>query len=268
MDMFFRNCVISVALTLVVATGASGPAAAHSLKDLETELYKREQYVEIVHRDLPPFTLRDANGRSVSLADFRGKVVVLYFIYASCPDVCPLQSEKIADIQRKINLTPMRDAVEFVAITTDPEHDTPDVLKAYGPAHGLDPANWVFLTSGAEHPTATRELAHQFGLEFTPSEDGTLMHGVVTHVIDREGRLRARFHGLKFDPTNLILEVNALVNDHDRHSLAEEPPARPTSPVASETLPYGLVLWMAIGLVLLAGGWLIGTIIFFRLRRR
>uniref|UniRef100_UPI0013D81A57 SCO family protein n=2 Tax=Pseudomonadota TaxID=1224 RepID=UPI0013D81A57 len=73
--------------------------------------------------------------------------VVLHFIYTSCPDVCPLHAEKIAEIQKMVNSTPMKDQVVFTSITTDPSKDTPDVLKAYGPAHGLDPVNWLFLTT-------------------------------------------------------------------------------------------------------------------------
>lgn len=188
-------------------------AHGHSLKDLEDQLFKREAYVEITNRPAPGFALRDAAGRSVSLDDFRGKVVVLWFVYAGCPDVCPLHSEAIARIQAAINQTPMRDRVQFVTVTTDPQRDTLDVLKAYGPAHGLDPANWVFLTDGSERPTATRELAERYGLKFTVATDGYQMHGIVTHLIDKRGMLRARYHGLKFQPTNLIVHVNALTND-------------------------------------------------------
>lgn len=87
--------------------------------------------------------------------------------------------------------------------------------------HGLDPTNWMFLTSGAERPAATRALAEQYGHKFAKTEDGYQTHGIVTHVIDQEGRLRANFHGLKFDPTNLVVYVNALVNEaqgvHDAH---------------------------------------------------
>lgn len=191
----------------------SSQAVAHSLEDLEKMLGDKEFYLQVVDYPAPNFTLQDADGRAVSLDDLQGKVVVLYFIYASCPDVCPLQSEKLAGIQRKIDTTPMRDIVQFVAITTDPEHDTPDVLKAYGPAHGLDASNWMFLTSGSAEPAATRDLAAAYGLQFTPGEGGTQMHGIVTHVIDKSGKMRARFHGLKFDDLNLILYVNALSND-------------------------------------------------------
>jgi len=210
--MIIKSIKVS-ALFLPLAAGLASALSAHSLKDLEDKLLKREAYVEIVNRPAPSFTLQAADGVPVSLLDFRGKVVVLNFIYAGCPDVCPLQSESIASIQEKINKTPMRDLVQFISITTDPENDTADILKSYHAQHGLDPANWIFLTSGADQPAATRELAQQYGLKFTETEDGYQVHGVVTHLIDKSGNLRARYHGLKFNHINVILHINALGND-------------------------------------------------------
>jgi protein SCO1 len=192
------------------------PAAvwAHSLKDLETLLGDKEKYFQSVDKAAPDFALRDAVGKPVRLADLRGKVVVLHFIYAGCPDVCPLHADRIAEIQSIVNQTPMKEQLQFVTITTDPRNDTPDVLRAYGERHGLDPVNWVFLTTTPEQPEdATRKLAEQFGHKFMKMEDGYQLHGIVTHVFDKEGRWRANFHGLKFDPTNFVIFVNALVND-------------------------------------------------------
>ena len=60
---------------------------------------------------------------------------------------------------------------------------------------------------------ATRELVERFGHKFTEVEGGYQVHSLVTHVIDREGRWRANFHGLKFQPVNLVLFINALTND-------------------------------------------------------
>lgn len=202
-----------LALTCVLLTLPLGPASAHSLEELEEELSSRERYFQPVDEPAPPFTLKDAEGRPVQLSDFADKVVVLNFIYASCTDVCPLQSDLIAQIQELVNATPMRDRVQFLSITTDPVRDTPDVLRAYGPAHGLEPRNWTFLTSGPREPDQTRALVEQFGHRFDVTPSGVQIHGVVTHVIDREGRWRANFHGLRFDPTNLVVFVNALVND-------------------------------------------------------
>lgn len=187
--------------------------SAHSLKSLENRLYNEEKYFQPLDKEAPDFTLQDADGKTVRLRDFRGKVVVLHFIYTNCPDVCPLHAERIAEIQEMVNQTPMRDLVRFVTITTDPKNDTVEVMREYGPAHGLNPVNWKFLTSGPERLTATRELVEKFGHKFTEAEGGYQVHGVVTHVIDREGRWRANFHGLKFQPTNLVLFINALTND-------------------------------------------------------
>jgi protein SCO1 len=204
---------ILIALLLAVAT--IPPSAAHSLGELEGMLGDREKYFQPIDRQAPDFTLENANGRAVALKNLQGKVVVLHFVYTSCPDVCPLHAERIAEIQAMVNQTPMRELVQFVTITTDPERDTPAVMREYGPMHGLDPVNWMFLTSGSEQPEdTTRILAERFGHTFTRTEDGYQIHGVVTHVIDREGRWQANFHGLEFDPTNLVLYVNALTNDH------------------------------------------------------
>lgn len=203
--------------TFVVALSLAAlgpPASAHSLKDLEAALGDREKYFQSIDKDTPGFTLQDADGRAFSLADFRGKVIVLHFIYASCPDVCPLHSDRIAEVQGMVNQSPMKEQVAFVSITTDPSNDTPEVLRNYGPAHGLDLANWGFLTTGPDQPEdATRKLAEQFGHKFIKADGGYQIHGIVTHVIDKQGRWRANFHGLRFEPVNLVVFVNALVND-------------------------------------------------------
>jgi protein SCO1/2 len=201
------------ALTIVALFALIAPAAAHSLEEVDQDLREKEQYFQPVDSDAPAFSLQDAEGRPVSLGDLGGKVVVLNFVYTNCPDVCPLHAERIAEIQKMIDQTPMKEMVEFVTITTDPEHDTGSVLRDYGEAHGLDPANWMFLTSAPDAPEdTTRGIAEAYGLKFTDDGHGMQMHGIVTHVIDQDGRLRARFHGLKFEPVNLVVFVNALTN--------------------------------------------------------
>lgn len=204
-------------LTLAMAGGIIAAASAHSLTEVEAMLGDKEQFFQPIDKEAPAFTLRNTDSNTVRLADFRGKIVILHFIYTSCPDVCPLHAERIAEIQTMINQTPMKEQVEFVSVTTDPAKDTPEVLRDYGPAHGLDPVNWMFLTVPAGEPEdTTRRLAEAFGHKFTKTQEDYQIHGIVTHVIDREGRWRANFHGLKFEPVNLVLFVNALVNDVQR----------------------------------------------------
>jgi protein SCO1/2 len=125
-----------------------------------------------------------------------------------------LHAERIAELQAMVNRTPMLDEVRFVSISTDPERDLPGVIREYGKLHGLDERNWSFLTrlDGAPEE-ATRRLAEAYGHKFTKSADGYQMHGIVTHVIDRQGIWRGNFHGLKFQPTGAVMFINALTND-------------------------------------------------------
>lgn len=216
--------IVGWILAFATAAALASTARAHSLEELQAKLLEDEKYFQLVDKPAPEFTLQDANGKVFRLADFRGKVVVLHFIYASCPDVCPLHADRIAEIQKMVDRTPMKRMVQFISISTDPEHDTPEILRGYGPAHGLDDANWMFLTTLPDQPTdLTRKLVEAYGHKFARAENGELAHGVITHVIDKEGRWRANFHGLDFASVNLVQFVNALTNDIERpHHHAEK----------------------------------------------
>jgi protein SCO1/2 len=208
-----RRPLMPWAAVFMLLVGVPG-ASAHSLDELQTDLYGREKFFQTIDKPGPAFSLVDAGGEKITLEVLRDQVVVLHFIYTSCPDVCPLHAEKIAEVQKMVNQTPMKERVRFISITTDPGRDTPQVLADYGPAHGLDASNWSFLTVPPGQPEdTTRRLAKAFGHEFTQTKDGYQVHGVVTHVIDRNGRWRANFHGMRFEPVNLVLFINALVND-------------------------------------------------------
>jgi cytochrome oxidase Cu insertion factor (SCO1/SenC/PrrC family) len=147
--------ILIAMLSLLLA--AAPPALAHHPgADLDKMMGSEEKFFQTIDEPAaPPFELADADGKAVRLSDFSDKIVVLYFIFASCTDLCPVHSEVIADIQRKVNATPMKDRVQFLAVTTDPVRDTSEVLDAYGPAHGLDAGNWMFLTTRPGQPDGT-----------------------------------------------------------------------------------------------------------------
>jgi protein SCO1/2 len=105
----------------VLALLAVAPVArAHSLDEVESLLIDEEKYFQPLDEPESDFTLRTADDRIVRLADLRGNVVILHFIYTSCPDVCPLHAERLAEVQAMVNDTPMKDLVTFVTVTTDP----------------------------------------------------------------------------------------------------------------------------------------------------
>ena len=75
------------------------------------------------------FSLTDADGKLRTLADFKGKVVVLFFGYAQCPDVCPTTMSEMAQVKKQLGAD--GDKLQVVFVTVDPERDTPAVMKAY-----------------------------------------------------------------------------------------------------------------------------------------
>lgn len=209
--------------SFILAAGAAAaiafPALAHHPgADLDRVMGSQEKYFQAIDAPAAPaFELADADGNPVRLSDFSDRIVVLNFVFASCTDVCPLHSDMIARVQEMVNATPMKERVQFLTVTTDPAADTPEVMKAYGEAHGLDASNWTFLTARQGQPEdMTRKLSDAYDVNFMPLDGGQQMHGVVTHVIDRGGRFAAKFHGLRFDPLNLVMYLNGLTNNVER----------------------------------------------------
>ena len=108
----------------------------------------------------PDFTLTSQDGAPVTLAELRGKVVAVTFIYTSCPDICPMLTDKMARVQDELG-PDFGSKIDFLSITTDPERDTPAVLKEYAEALDADLAGWSFLTG---KPAAVLDVAHRYGV--------------------------------------------------------------------------------------------------------
>ena len=118
------------------------------------------------------------------------------FIYTSCPDVCPMLTDKLARVQDELG-SDFGSKVAFVSITVDPERDTPEVLKEYAEAFGANLAGWSFLTG---EPAAVREVAHRYGVAVAPAADGQVDHTLLTTLVDRQGAMRVQYLGYRFDP--------------------------------------------------------------------
>jgi protein SCO1/2 len=157
----------------------------------------------------PGFTLTRQDGARVSLADLRGKVVAVTFIYASCADTCPLLTAKMAGLQSRLG-TDFGSRVRFVSITVDPERDTPAVLEQYAEAHGADRDGWAFLTGT---PEEIREVARRYGVVYRKTARGDVDHTFLTSVIDQAGTLRVQYLGVRFDPDELLADLRSLLRE-------------------------------------------------------
>jgi protein SCO1 len=154
----------------------------------------------------PHFALISQDGKPVSLGDFRGKVLAVNFIYTSCPDICPLLTQKMAQVRDALSVD-FVPRVAFVSITVDPENDTPDVLKNFADAFGANSGGWAFLTGP---PAAVRAVIGHYGVVAIKNPDGGIDHTALASLIDRRGMLRVQYAGIQWQPEEFLRDVEAL----------------------------------------------------------
>lgn len=133
------------------------------------------------------FRLTDHNGQVRTLADFKGKVVAIFFGYTHCPDVCPTTlSDFAAALQQ---LGPQADRVQVIFVTLDPQRDTPELLKQFVPAFN---PGFLGMFTDAE---SLKHLASEFKVVYQKTsvkaaDDYLIDHSAGTYVYDPQGRLR------------------------------------------------------------------------------
>ncbi len=130
------------------------------------------------------------------------------FIYTECPDICPLLTQKMVQVQDELG-TEFGKKIAFVSISLDPEHDTPEVLKDYAQFWGAKPEGWSFLTGSLE---AVRDVTRHYGVFFAKKEDGSVEHSQLTTLIDADGQMRVQYLGARFDPEEFRRDLMSLVD--------------------------------------------------------
>lgn len=165
---------------------------------------------------VPDFTLVNQDNRPVSLQQFRGQAVLITFIYTRCPlpDYCPLMTSKFAEINNQLSAAGNR--VRLLSVTIDPEHDTAEVLRAYGlrqmNSHGSNPQNafrrWEFATGT---PQQIQQFAGFFGLSYE-RQNNQILHSLRTAVIAPDGRVFKIYRGSEWTPAQAINDLNEAIS--------------------------------------------------------
>jgi len=133
------------------------------------------------------FSMPDAEGKLRTLADFKGKVVVIFFGYTQCPDVCPTTMVEMAEARKLMG--PAGDQVQVIFVTVDPERDTPDLLRNYVKNFGAD--NVALRGSPEQLKAMAREFKVIYAKVPGRTDDSyTMDHTAGTYVIDPQGRVR------------------------------------------------------------------------------
>jgi protein SCO1/2 len=174
-----RGLILALLLAALGACGRSEPPPPPAPKFLATDITGVPW-----GRD---FKLTDHTGKVRTLADFRGKVVALFFGYTHCPDVCPTTLSDFAMAIRELGADGQK--VQVLFVTVDPERDTPELLAKYVPAF-----NPTFLGMYTD-PASLAELAKEFKVVYQKNSvksptDYLMDHSAGTYVFDSQGRLR------------------------------------------------------------------------------
>ena len=154
---------------------------------------------------VPDFQFTNQQGRPIHISQFHGQPVLITFIYSRCPlpDFCIRMSNNFAGVAKTLqNQNPAAYAkLQMLSISIDPEHDSPDVLTAYGKryAGSADPdlKHWTFATGKASE---IRKAAEYFGLSYQ-SENGQIVHDLRTAVVDSEGKIAELYTGNQWNPS-------------------------------------------------------------------
>jgi protein SCO1/2 len=188
---------------VVIGAGAAGMMCAATAGRRGRRVVLVDHYREVGEK-IPDFALYDQEGRVVQSARFRGKQVMLNFIFSRCPvaTMCPASTMKMMGTQKLARESGVNN-IEFVSVTLDPAYDTPAVLKDYAATRGIDTSNFSFLT-GPE--TAIKDLLTQFGV-IAEFEGDLLKHTLTTLLIDANGKIAHRADGSAWEPKDFVAKM-------------------------------------------------------------
>ena len=156
------------------------------------------------------FTLTDQDGKAFSTDELRGRAVLLTFIYTRCPlpDYCPLMTNNFGDIARLLaEANVSADRVALLAVSIDPEHDTPTILREYRARSIADSALRERVTFAVGAPDEIRRMANYFGLLYNPDGRGTIDHSLRTALIAPDGKLIKIYRGNEWKPAEVADEI-------------------------------------------------------------
>jgi protein SCO1 len=164
---------------------------------------------------VPDFRLVNQDARPVRLAGYKGRALLLTFIYTRCPvpEYCSLMSSNFAEIERELQKDEaLYKKTHMVSVSFDPAYDTPKVLRSYGASQtgNYDKEifnHWEFVTGEAEE---VKRLAQFFGLTYIP-EKGEFVHSLQTALIAPDGKLVKLYSGNKWKPSEVITDLRALL---------------------------------------------------------
>ena len=155
----------------------------------------------------PDFSLVTQDEKPLHLADLRGQVVLLGFIFTTCNGTCPATTHRMAQVKQALHARGLEDKVHLLSITLDPERDTPDALRRYQRLYDVNSKHWSFFTGPAADVAKTIAA---WGMWARPTANGQLDHPSRVFLVDARGRIR-EIYNLNFMKPDWVTEDIALL---------------------------------------------------------
>ena len=207
-----------VSATLVVVDGSSSWLENVIITKETTETSDGDQSEGLQEPkpgdEVPDFGLINQDGKRIRIAQYRGKILLLTFIYTRCPvpEYCTLMSNNFAEIDQELQKDPHLYAqTHLLSISFDPEYDTPKVLRSYGAAHTGNYsqetfAHWEFASGS---PDEVKGIAQFFGLRYF-QETGQIVHSLRTAIIMPDGKLFKLYRGNDWKPAEALRDIQSV----------------------------------------------------------
>ncbi len=164
---------------------------------------------------VPDFKLRNQDGREIHLGQYRGKALLITFIYTRCPlpDFCPLVTRNFASINQQLSADPALNAkTHLLSVSFDPAHDTPERLRAYGATYLSGDAKGAFNHWEFAVPTQSEliAMAKYFDVGITHGDNDTINHTLSTTLIGPHGKVAQFYPGNEWTPAQVLADVKKL----------------------------------------------------------
>ncbi|MEX0822742.1 MAG: SCO family protein [Balneolaceae bacterium] len=193
----YLKWMLSLLLMVLIISGCG----RLSIKDSFTA----DEKYELVDQDSSRITFPD---------NYQGDILLVGYVYTHCPDICPVITYNMRDVKRSLGNP---ENFTLISISFDPDRDTPDILYNYAESYRIDQENWRFLTG---NPSEVDRLLNK--LEVSTLKSPTRFNDNDTPVyfidhtdrvtlIDREGNIRAHYHGSELDPEQVAEDINYLL---------------------------------------------------------
>ncbi|MEN9336076.1 MAG: hypothetical protein RLZZ500_1063 [Bacteroidota bacterium] len=169
----------------------NGDVVRNDRMSLSSEIKEEESKSSlVVMGKAPSFSLTDQNKKTITNADYKGKVYVLEFFFSTCPSICPVMNKNMVTIQNEFGTNPN---FGIASISINPEHDTPEILKEHAAKVGVSIENWHLLTGDKKY---IFELSNKgfniFAGESKEKVNGGFEHSGLFALIDKNGNIRCR----------------------------------------------------------------------------